>query len=280
VRPPVYVLFTKADLVVGFTEFFNKLGREEREQVWGVTLPLDNGRDEAGSVGGFRAAFDKLLDRLNDSLLERVHEETDLQRRRLIYSFPQQVASLRDIANEFLTDCFRPSRLEARPFLRGVYLTSGTQDGTPIDRLMSTMAAEFGLPRKAVTAFSGRGRSYFLSRLIKEVVFGEAALVGLDPKVERRARFISYGTYATCGTILLLLAGAWVVSYFGNNELIARVNASAAVYNTQNNEVAKRGPMDVDYAAVVPPLNTLRGIRTGYDERDADVPVGLTFGLY
>jgi len=77
----------QADLVVGFTEFFNKLGREEREQVWGVTLPLDNGRDEAGSVGGFRAAFDKLLDRLNDSLLERVHEETDLQRRRLIYSF-------------------------------------------------------------------------------------------------------------------------------------------------------------------------------------------------
>ena len=280
VRPPVYVLFTKADLIAGFVEFFAKLGREERDQVWGVTLPLDDGRDDGGAVAGFRAAFDRLLDRLNDSLLERIHEETDLRRRRLIYGFPQQLASLRDIATEFLTDCFRPSRLEARPLLRGVYLTSGTQDGMPIDRLMSTMASEFGLPRQAVTSFSGRGRSYFLSRLIKEVVLGEAALVGLDPKVERRARFYSYCTYAASATVLVLLAAAWVASYLGNNELIGRVNASAATYNTQSSALTKRGPMDTDLAAVVPALNTLRQIRSGYDERDASVPVTLTFGLY
>jgi hypothetical protein len=48
------------------------------------------------------------------------------------------------------------------------------------------MASEFGLPRQAVSAFSGKGRAYFLTRLVKEVIFGEAALVGLDPKVERR----------------------------------------------------------------------------------------------
>jgi type VI secretion system protein ImpL len=196
VRPPVYVLFTKADRIAGFVEFFSKLGREEREQVWGVTFPLDDGRNDGGAIAGFLAGFDGLLGRLNDQLLERVQDEGDLQRRRLIYSFPQQLASLRDIANEFLTDCFRPSRLEARPLPRGVYFTSGTQDGMPIDRLLGTMAATFGLPRQAVTAFSGRGRSYFLSRLIKEVVLGEAALVGLDKKVERRAKFISYGAYA------------------------------------------------------------------------------------
>ncbi len=78
-------------------------------------------------------------------MLERVHQEPDLQRRRLIYGFPQQIASLRDIASEFLTEMFRPSRLEARPLLRGVYFTSGTQDGTPIDRLLGAMAGQFGL---------------------------------------------------------------------------------------------------------------------------------------
>ena len=49
-----------------------------------------------------------------------------------------------------------------------------------------------------MTAFSGAGRSYFLTRLLREVVFGEAALVGLDPKVERRQRWTSIGAYATC----------------------------------------------------------------------------------
>ena len=40
VRFPVYVLFTKADMIAGFTEYYNNLGKEEREQVWGFTLPL------------------------------------------------------------------------------------------------------------------------------------------------------------------------------------------------------------------------------------------------
>ncbi len=171
---PVYVLFTKADLIAGFVEFFDNMGREEREQVWGVTFPLDDGAMRTASVAGFSGAFDALLARLNDRMLERVHQEPDLQRRRLIYGFPQQIASLRDVAAEFLTECFRPSRLEARPLLRGVYFTSGTQDGTPIDRLLGHHGREFGLPRQAVPAFSGSGRSYFLARLIKEVVFGEA----------------------------------------------------------------------------------------------------------
>ena len=52
-RLPVYVLFTKADLIAGFTEFFENLGREEREQVWGVSFPLDDGPAKTGAVAAF-----------------------------------------------------------------------------------------------------------------------------------------------------------------------------------------------------------------------------------
>ena len=93
---PVYVMFTKADLIAGFVEFFNQLGREERDQVWGMTFPLDAGTDDNGAVAGFGAGFDELLTRLNEQMLEWVNKETDLQRRRLIYGFPQQLASLRE----------------------------------------------------------------------------------------------------------------------------------------------------------------------------------------
>ena len=280
VRMPIYVLFTKADLIAGFVEFFGSMGREEREQVWGTTFPLDEGRDETGAIAGFPTAFDALLARLNERMLERVQQEPDLQRRRLIYGFPQQLASLRDVAVEFLTECFRPSRLEARALLRGVYFTSGTQHGTPIDRLLNIMATEFGLPRQAAGSFSGSGRSYFLARLVREVVFGEATLVGLDTKVERRIRWINRAAYAGCGLVLLLLVGSWGASYFGNRNLIVEVHANAATYNTQVAELQKRGPTDSDLAAIVPALNTLRGIRGGYDQRDSYAPVALTFGLY
>jgi type VI secretion system protein ImpL len=280
VRIPVYVLFTKTDLIAGFVEFFDSLGREEREQAWGMTFPLDNGSEEGGAVAHFGAEFDLLLARLNDRMLERVHQEPDVQRRRRIYGFPQQIASLRDVANEFLGEIFRPSRLEARPLLRGVYFTSGTQDGTPIDRLLGVMAGQFGLPRQAVGAFSGAGRSYFLARLVREVVFGEAGLVSLDPKVERRARWTSRAAYAACALLLVLLTAGWTRSYFGNVGMIDEVHAESERYNAQIAELAKRGAADADLPSVLPALLTLRTIRGGYEDREAATPIGLTLGLY
>ena len=280
VRLPIYVLFTKADLIAGFTEFFDNMGREEREQVWGMTFPMDEGTEEEGAVAAFRAEFDLLVGRLNDRMLERVHQEPDIRRRRLIYGFPQQVASLRDVAADFLVDAFRPSRLEARPLLRGVYMTSGTQDGTPIDRLVGTMAQEFGLPRQAAPAPVGPGRSYFLSRLLREVIFGEAALAGLDPKVERRRKIISIGAYATCAIALLGMSASWLGSYIGNRDLIAQVHAGASSYTALLGELQRRGADDQDLVATLPPLNALRAIRAGYDERNAEPSISLTFGLY
>ena len=280
VRPPVYVLFTKADLIAGFVEFFETLGKEEREQVWGATFPLDDESTEGGAVEQFGPEFDLLLARLNDRMLERVHQEPDIRRRRLIHGFPQQVASLRDVARDFLQDVFRPSRLEKRALLRGVYLASGTQDGTPIDRLLGAMTAEFGLPRQAAGPFSGTGRSYFLTRLVRDVVFGEAALVSTDKRVERRIRWTHRGAYALGALVLLLLGTAWTYSYLGNRQLIAEVHAATTRYTTQYDELIKRGPNDVDLPSVVPPLDTLRGMHGGYGEKDQSTPIALTFGLY
>ena len=280
VRVPIYVLFTKTDLIAGFVEFLDNLGREEREQVWGMTFRLDDGAAAAGAIGGFEAEFDLLLQRLNQRMMERLSQETDIVRRRLIYGFPQQIASLREVAASFLSEIFRPSRLEERPLLRGVYFTSGTQDGTPIDRLLGTMAGQFGLPRQAVVAFSGAGRSYFLKHLLDGVVFGESALVSFDKKVERRTRWIYRGTAAACALVLLMLITGWTFSYLGNAGMISEAHAAAEQYNKQYAAVAERGVNDTDLRAILPPLNTLRTMRGGYDQREQSTPLELTFGLY
>jgi type VI secretion system protein ImpL len=280
VRVPVYVLFTKADLIAGFVEFFDNLGKEEREQVWGMTLAFDEGRDEGGAVAQFSSEFELLIARLNDRMLERVNQETDIQRRRLIYGFPQQIASMHGIASEFLTEIFRPSRLEARPLLRGIYFTSGTQDGTPIDRLLGVMAGQFGLQRQAVSAFSGAGRSYFLTRLLREVVFGEAALVSKDPKVERKVRWTYRAAWGSAVLFLLIFTAGWTNSYIGNREMIDEAHGAVVHFNAQYAELLKRGPGDTDLRAILPALGTLRTMRGGYDQREADTPLSLTFGLY
>ena len=56
IRMPVYALFTKADLIAGFTEFFDDLDRERRNQVWGVTFPLVKAEAGPGRAIPGRAA--------------------------------------------------------------------------------------------------------------------------------------------------------------------------------------------------------------------------------
>ena len=280
VRFPIYVLFTKCDLIAGFAEFFGNLGKEEREQVWGMTFALDEGKEEGGAVSHFAEEFDLLVERLNDRLVERMQAEPDIGARSLIYGFPQQFASVRDVAADFLDEIFRPSRLEMRPLLRGVYFTSGTQNGTPIDRLMGAISGQFGLSRQAVTAFSGAGKSFFLQRALKDVAFAEAGVVSVDAKLERRQTLIQRGAYVAAGVVLVLLTAAWATSYATNTALIGVENTQADQYSAQYAALAKRPPGDTDLPALLPALATLRSLPGGYADRQRSPGLLASFGLY
>jgi type VI secretion system protein ImpL len=280
VRFPIYVLFTKADLIAGFVEFFDDLGREEREQVWGMTFDAAKIDAEGGVIAAYPAEFDLLIGRLNDRLTERLQQEQDIQRRALIFGFPQQVASFKEITDNFLREVFQPNRYEERTRLRGIYFTSGTQDGTPIDRLMGAMAASFGISRQQVTAFSGSGRSYFLTRLMRNVIFGEAGLVSADAKLERRTRMIQYGVLGAAALGVLLMTAGWITTYLNNSGLIAAVNSAVDSYNEQAKAISLDRVTDSNLRPILPLLATLRNMPGGYAHREDSIPFTEGLGLY
>src|SRR5690606_33905039 len=103
-------------------------GKEDREQVWGFTLPLPGPQTEAAPAAAFEREYAALIERLNMQSLDRVQTEADPQRRSLIAGFPSQVASMQRVAHDFLNELLQESRFEQRHLLRGVYFTSGTQE--------------------------------------------------------------------------------------------------------------------------------------------------------
>ena len=277
IRFPIYVLFTKADLIAGFIEFFNDFGQEDRAQVWGATFPMDDPANPEGVVEHFSHEFELLEQRLNDRLVERLQDERDPQRRDLIYSLPQQFGSLRQVAERFMTEVFRPSRYEERVLLRGFYFTSGTQEGTPIDRLTSALASTFGLNRQTLSTFSGKGKSYFITRLLRDVIFPEAEIAGANLRVERWRAWIQRGAYAGAVLITAIAASLWLVSY-ARNEIYVRA------VEKQRLEVSRLiqalSPNQTDPVAALPVLNVARAIPGGYDDRAAKTPWLMGFGLY
>ena len=263
VRFPVYVLFTKADMIAGFTEYYDNLGKDEREQVWGFTLPLDKGKakGDASPVAAFDGEFTALLTQLNTQLLDRMQGETDHQRRSLIAGFPAQVASVRGVARAFLAEVFQDSRFEDRHILRGVYFTSGTQEGTPIDRLMMGMARTFGIGRQAIGTGRGTGRSFFLTRLFNEVVFPEAGLVSADDKVELRYRWTRRAAIAATVVVAVATGGLWARSYFGNVDLMAATATKVTEYQAAAAAIPGNPVADGDVSITVPALNILRDMQ-------------------
>jgi len=63
IRFPIYVMLTKSDLIAGFSEFFENLGRDDREQVWGMTFPLEDRSSEKSPIDAFGSEYDALVTR-------------------------------------------------------------------------------------------------------------------------------------------------------------------------------------------------------------------------
>jgi type VI secretion system protein ImpL len=277
-RFPVYVMVTKTDLLAGFMEFFGDMSREERAQVWGSTFALSAPGSAVNYAGQFGADFEGLERRLYARVLKRLHEERDLQRRCAIYGFPQQFGALRPLLAEFMEKAFGGSRFGEQPLVRGVYFTSGTQEGSPIDRVLGTLSRTFNLERKVLPPAASSGKSFFINRLLHELIFPEAGLGGGNEKKERQRRWATAGAAAASAALTVGLAAAWTLSYFNNGRLVeeAAKKVAAAKGAVEGVPPAQAG----DIARVIPVLNALRDLPSGYSSRDADVPVAYRFGLY
>ena len=106
----------------------------------------------------FAPGFRELVRRLNEALVPRLRAEHRADRAGPIAGFPTQFGSLEKPLASFLAAAF-PS---GGALLRGVYFASGTQEGTPIDRLTGAMARAFAIDQeRAAVLRPERGRSYF-----------------------------------------------------------------------------------------------------------------------
>lgn len=275
IRFPVYLVFTKADLVSGFSEFFEDFSREEREQVWGISLPDAPQADSAPDFDFLRNELTSLTRNLYARVLWRMHQERDSKRRAAIQGFPQQFENLRGIAEQFVRQTFAFNRFKFQPYLRGVYFTSGTQDGTPIDRLMASVAANFGFARDVAQLPHQQGKSFFLGRLFREVIFPEGELVGSNVSYERTIRWLQRGAYALMLLALVGLTMVWSGSVMRHRGFMKEVNAHVEEYELAADKVAAQNR---DVRQVLPPLAALEQASLVYDQQDH--PWLTSLGLY
>jgi len=273
---PVYLLFTKADLVVGFMEYFGALDEERRRQVWGTTFQIKRRGDNL--IGEAPAEFDGLTKRLAEEMPDRLQAETDAVARINIFGFPRQFDALKPLVLDFLARVFEPSRKQAAASLRGYYFSSGTQEGTPIDQVLGAIGRSFG--GHAKPHLSGTGKSFFLHDLLANVAFAESGWVSRNERAEHRAAMFRAGGIAAIAMALACAVGLVAWSFVQNRELVAATRQGAETYRAAAGDLlASNTVADTDLENVIGPLEMLRTLPVGYENRDAPVPLQETLGL-
>jgi type VI secretion system protein ImpL len=275
IQLPVYVMVTKCDMVAGFTEYFDDLTQEDRAQVWGVTFPYEQTLSGA-APDAFLSEFDALMSRLNARLFPRLEEERGARRRATIFAFPQQMAALRDRLDQFVSDVFSSTHVDEQILLRGVYFTSGTQDGTQIDRLLGAIGRRFGVAPEAVAAPpAGRGKAYFVERLLKRVVIGESGLAGVNRRLEVQKAAWQLGAYAAIALVVVVGLIALSVSYARNQAYLTEVGADVTALRK-----ATPSASGASLEALLPYLNAVRAVADSANRYREDIPWGMRWGLY
>ncbi|MGH6811884.1 MAG: type VI secretion system membrane subunit TssM, partial [Methylocella sp.] len=271
---PVYALFTKADLIAGFAEYFGNLDGQGRRQVWGATF--QTAEKTRNLVASVPTEFDALIERLNQEMPDRLQEEPVPSTRVSLFGFPAQMAALKRPLYDFLNAIFEPTRYHSNANLRGFYFTSGTQQGAPIDQLINALIKNFGAQEISGAVYSGPGKSFFLYNLIQKVIIGEAAWVSTDIKAVRRALLLKAAAIVAICAAATTLGGAWLTSYSRNRQLVADVDAAAKEYAASPGYAIVRDEVvsDRDFSKILPlleklhdaPTSGVSGVRTGLAE--------------
>ncbi|MDB4982428.1 MAG: hypothetical protein JWM82_3180, partial [Myxococcales bacterium] len=270
---PVYLLVTKCDLVAGFLETFGDLKDRDRGQIWGFTLPLV--ADGAEQVEAVAQHFDELNEVLERQCLVRMGEERRIEAREKVLAFPQQFDSLRQGLVDLVATLFDRSVYDDAPIMRGVYFTSGTQEGRPVDRVMKSMADAFGVRPRMAAPPPSKPKSYFVRDLLKQVVFPDGDVAVRSTRVKRRQRVVGWavaGLALVASTAFLFFP---VESYLENSALVKQSRAFVEKLARARAEHGPTGPLGAAALEAAEPTATRLAsfATTGPD-------ISLRFGLY
>jgi len=274
---PVYVLVTKTDLLAGFMEFFADFDKDERAQVWGVTFPYEPQGSADGPLVRMASDFAALEKRLHECMMDRLHGERDRERRAALYGFPQQWHVLRQTLFDFLQTMIGSMRTELRPNVRGVYFTSATQEGTPMDRALGELARALGLTSRIVPPARPSGKTFFVTRLVHDVVLAEAGLAGTNLRWRRQRTLLQWGLVGvTACTVAAAATFAWR-AYADNRDWLAAAGTRLPVLAQHVAAGEAAGPEDP--VALLPTLDLLANFGASPETPARVVRAGFDMGL-
>lgn len=294
---PVYAVFSRADALPFFGDFFARFPDSDCAQPLGTTLEPPERTATADQVTkAFTKAFNGIGARLADRRVLHLSRESDQSRKPGVYEFPREFRRTRVPLVQFLSEVFRPNPLKLSPLLRGFYFTglqlveaapqpamasaltsvaslgsfASRPDATTLFRPEATQIFQAGSTLVGGSGTGLRQRSMFARELFERILPLDRLQRGLSaaPVDDRPMRFAAA---AACGVAAFACA-AWIQSWWLNRDLISearQVTLEAAAVSRST-----EGALPMDSLRKLDALRTL-AVRLGQRP-----PMRMRWGLY
>lgn len=254
-RLPVYVSFTKFDLLHGFEPFFRNYTKEKREEVLGFTFSLDSVDDLDHWLTEYTTSYDEFIARINEAIPYIMVNLTDNEDRNAVYSFSRQLAGLKDTIHRLLEETLGSDQFSTSALVRGVYFNSVFQQGVAINAFDNATSRRYGLRQAINSAQKAKNSTiYFTQKLFNQIIYPEAGLASDNFKVAKKKRRIIFTSVVACSIASLLLITAWQRYYSINvnqaDRVLQKVNEYQALISGNKGMLSHKDMLE--------PLNKIR----------------------
>lgn len=264
---PVYLLFSKCDLLHGFSEFFAQSSLSDRMQVWGTSVePNEFAR---GSVRDrVDAECRRLYDALRTRRVEALSQERSRDEQQRALLFPIQFTLLQSRLGLFIEPLVRTNPFQDSAQLRGFYFTSAAQSGTPVDLTANLLGRAFADIATPTPLTAAEQRAFFLNGVFAQVLPPDRTLARPSRQALAHNRRLQ-GLLAAASLVLGTALGVWwLVGYNRGAKALAQLPQAEAAFKLVGADRAKG-------------LQALDGLRVRLQDisGSAGIPAPLRIGM-
>ena len=232
---PCHVVISKADMLLGFREYFSALNEEQSWKIFGWQNPSEDGKFRAD---GFRAYWTGMTEKLRaGSFAPMMRAEFFCSREAAdaraddtgkIFLFPESFAALRKNLEIYLSGIFGEEGWHGndQAKLAGVFVTSARDGGVVLSEAFASLRG--ARTEEAPIALSPlpEQRAFFIRRLLHDFVFPRRVRASFTARELFRRRVPVYAL-----SLLMALIGAgWIAAAFFRDDSFRERLAPIAEY--------------------------------------------------
>ena len=216
---PIYVMVTKCDLIQGMTGFCNKLSEDALGQAMGVV----NHGFEQDSQGLVTRCFKSMGEQIRDLRLLMMQKTGHAETGPDLILFPKEFDNIESGLRAYVKGMFQENPYQESPLFRGIYFSSGCQEGTPF----SSFLKEMGLITEQ-EVLPGTSRGLFLHDFFSKLLPSDRGLFSQTQRGAAWSRLTRNIGFAAWTTLIIFFCGILSFSFVKNLNIMKRAAAQFA----------------------------------------------------